>query len=149
MKAIGINELTEARLEIEKVVLSHAIDHADESDLRSLKENVTKARNKIKKNMRATEENFEFHSLLARASKNPVFVITVESIMALHANFISRLGFDYEVSKNVVTFHEDILKALEEKRRDEAIHLFEEHMLEVKNRLQPLVKDEGTGSNAL
>ncbi|MFH1123905.1 MAG: GntR family transcriptional regulator, partial [Pseudomonadota bacterium] len=39
MEKISIQELTLVRCEIEKVVLSHAIDKADESDIEALKQN--------------------------------------------------------------------------------------------------------------
>ena len=47
MQTISINELTEARLEIERIVLNHAMENADESDIRDLEKNVSKAREKI------------------------------------------------------------------------------------------------------
>ncbi|MBW1681427.1 MAG: FadR family transcriptional regulator, partial [Deltaproteobacteria bacterium] len=144
MGMVPIEELTQARLEIEKVVLHYAIQNADGEDLRLLQENVDRARKKIKKNIRATEENFEFHTLLARASKNRIFVIVVESIMAIHGNYISRVGFDLEVSRNVVTFHEAILKAIKRKQRKRAVDLFTEHMLDVRDRLQSLVEQENS-----
>lgn len=138
MGEMPIRELTQARLEIEKIVLKYAMMNADDADLAALRDNVVGARDKINRNMRATEENFAFHALLAKASKNRILAVAVESIMAVHANFISRIGFDFEVSKNVVAFHEKILKAVEAKDEDRAFQLFERHMLDVENRLQPL-----------
>ncbi|MBW1789487.1 MAG: FadR family transcriptional regulator [Deltaproteobacteria bacterium] len=138
MGDIPIHELTQARLEIEKIVLKYAMMHADDTDIAALRDNVAGAKNKINRNMRATEENFVFHTLLARASKNRVLAVSVESIMAVHANFISRIGFDLEVSKSVVAFHEEILEAIETKDMDRAFQLLERHMLDVENRLQPL-----------
>jgi DNA-binding FadR family transcriptional regulator len=138
MGEIPLRELTQARLEIEKIVLRYAMMHADEADIAALRDNVVEARDRINRNMRATEENFAFHTLLARASKNRILLVAVESIMAVHANFISRVGFDFEVSRNVVDFHEKILEAIETKDMDRAHRLFEAHMLDVEARLQPL-----------
>ena len=39
-------------------------------------------------------------------------------------------------------YHEDILKAIIEKKRGKAIHLLEEHLLAVKNRLQIFIDQE-------
>jgi DNA-binding FadR family transcriptional regulator len=151
MEKISIEELTIARLEIEKVVLNHVIDHAGESDIKSLRDNVVRARKKVDNNIMAAEENIQFHELLAEASKNHVFVIVAGSILAVLRELLSRLtlnlktsndavGYNDEVlkSKNAVGYHEDILNAIVEKRRDEAIHLLERHLLEVRDRLRLL-----------
>jgi len=139
IKKITLPELTVARLEIEKVVLNYVIDNAEESDIRSLQKNVAEARKKIDNNIAATEENIQFHTLLAQASKNHVFFIVVESIMAVVGDFLSRIGPEVETSENVVSFHEDIVKAIAEKKRTKAIKLLEQHLLEVRNRLKPFI----------
>ena len=36
--------------------------------------------------------NREFHVILARATRNPIMVITMESIMAVFGNFIAQIG---------------------------------------------------------
>jgi GntR family transcriptional repressor for pyruvate dehydrogenase complex len=142
IKKITLAELTVARLEIEKVVLNYVIDNAEESDIRSLQKNVAEARKKIDNNLAATEENLQFHTLLAQASNNHVFFIVVESIMAVVGDFLSRIGPDVETSDNVVSYHEDIVKAIAEKKRTKAINLLEQHLLEVRNRLKPFVKQK-------
>ena len=47
MEKISIEELTIARLEIEKVVLNYVLVHAEESDIRSLHDNLVRARKKV------------------------------------------------------------------------------------------------------
>ncbi|TET90161.1 MAG: FadR family transcriptional regulator [Desulfobacteraceae bacterium] len=142
IKKVTLAELTVARLEIEKVVLNHVIDNVEESDIRSLQKNVAEARKKIDNNIVATEENIQFHILLAQASRNHVFFIVVESIMAIVGDFLSRIGPDVETSDNVVSYHEDIVKAIAEKKRTKAINLLEQHLLEVRNRLKPFVNQK-------
>lgn len=136
MKSITLGELTVARLEIEKVVLSHAINNADDSDIKRLQENVLKAKRKIESKTQAFSENVEFHRLLAKASKNHLFVIVVQSIMTIVADFLSRLEPDLEKSKQVVEDHENILNEIIRGKSDGAIRSLEKHLLEVKSRLQ-------------
>jgi len=138
MRKVSLEELTLARLEIEKIVMGYVIDNIDENEIKELRKNVTAAKKKIEGNVIATEENILFHKLLAKATKNHVFVIVVESMMAVVGDSLSRIGPDIETSSNVVQFHEEILKAIAEKKRDKAIILLERHLLEVKGRLQPL-----------
>jgi GntR family transcriptional repressor for pyruvate dehydrogenase complex len=152
MEKISIEELTVARLEIEKMVLNHVMDNLTDLDIKNLRQNVAAAHGKIEKSMMANEENIEFHNLLAKASKNHVFVIVVGSIATVLRNLLSRLspdvgttgapgGYDESIlmSGNAVRYHEAILSAIIEKRRDVAIEFLEQHPIEVGNRLKTLI----------
>ncbi len=99
MGQITINELTTARLEIEKIVLTHAFENIEKTDIDALQENVQKANSKLERGIQAFEENVQFHKLLARASKNQVFVAVMESIGTMVAYFRSLLGADFSLSK--------------------------------------------------
>lgn len=143
MKNITLEQLTFARLEIERVVLKNVIEHSDESDIERLQANVNAAKKKLAKNQMATEENFQFHTLLAEATKNHVFVIVVEAIMAVHADVLSRTGFRLETSRNVVESHEEILSAIMKKDHDEAIRLLEEHLRNIEKRLNEGKAEKG------
>ena len=153
LEKITIEELTIARFEIEKIVLKYAIENADESDIEALQENIRETREKIENNILAVDENIRFHKLLARASKNHLFVIVVEAVTTAIRHFMSGLGPDSESSdsekwynenmmnsKNTIAYHEDILNAVIEKKLDVAIDILENHLLEVKGRLQPLTR---------
>jgi len=136
MQSITLGELTVARFEIEKVVLNYAINNADNSDIKRLQENVLKAKRKIESKTQAFSENVEFHRLLARASKNHLFVIVVQSIMAVVADFLSRLEPDLGISKEVVQAHEDILNAIIGRKTNEAVSLLENHLVKIEDRLK-------------
>lgn len=138
MEQVTIEELTVARFRIEKIVLNDVIDFADDQDIQALQENIEKAREKIKRKTMATDENIEFHNLLAKASKNHVFVIVAGSILALLEDLLCRLTPDLEVSKKALKSHEDILKAIIAKDRAAAIKSLEKHLLKVQNHLKSL-----------
>ncbi len=146
IRKVSMDELTRARSEIEKVVLSHVIEKADQSDLNALRDNVLEAEQKIQGGSLASEENIRFHKLMAQASKNHVFVIAVEAIMALVAHSLSRIGPDLETSTRVVGAHKDLLEAIESREIERATTLLEEHLLEVQERLDQLEQGErGSG----
>ncbi|MBW1802800.1 MAG: FadR family transcriptional regulator, partial [Deltaproteobacteria bacterium] len=142
MEKITIDHWTTARIVIEKAILGHVIDNADESDIRKLQENINRAREKIEKKEMATDENFEFHRILTRTSKNPVFEIVVESTIAVLRDLHTRIPPKIQLSANTITYHEEILKAIVEKNHGKAMDLLEEHFLDVKNRLLSLKKRE-------
>ena len=72
--------------------------------------NVNKAKKKLENGIMATEENIQFHQLLANASKNHVFLIVAESISTVLGNFLRRIGPDTETSNRETNsyhfFHE-------------------------------------------
>lgn len=138
MEKVTIEELTVARFKIEEIVLNDVIDFADDQDIQALQENVEKARDKIGRKIMATDDNIEFHNLLAKASKNHVFVIVAGSILALLEDLLCRLTPDLEVSKKALKSHEDILKAIIAKDRAAAVESLKEHLLNVQRLLKSL-----------
>lgn len=128
MRNISVEEFTEARLAIEKNVLNAAVENADEEDIRALEENIEHSKGLIENKEIATEANFEFHSLLAKASKNQVFMIFEKTINAINQELRSRSSVDFKVTSCAVYDHEELLKALVKKQRKKAINLLEKHL---------------------
>lgn len=131
MGNITHHEITVARIAIEKSMLNHVIKNADDADTKSLQQNIFAAREKIEKGFQASSENVQFHRLLAQASKNHVFVIVVESIMAVVVDFLSRLEPDLQIAKQVTDYHEALLNAIIEQNIDKAIDVLEKELLEL------------------
>lgn len=155
LEKISIEELTVARFEIEKIVLKYAIENADAADIKRLQENIQDARKKIEANINVIDENIQFHNLLAKASKNHLFVIVVEAVTTAIRYFMRRLEPDAEFSdneqwyneniiqsKNTLAYHDEILSAVIEKKLDKAVDTLENHLQEVKNRLQPFARQK-------
>jgi len=133
---ITLEELTVARIEIEKVVLDYLFQNYSDSVIEILHNNILQAKEKLENNNQAFIENIQFHILLAKGSKNPIFVIVSESIMAIVADFATRRILDLKNSIDITTDHEDILNAIIKKKHNEAITLLENHLLKVKNLFQ-------------
>ena len=153
MGKISINDHTKARIEIEKMILNYVFNNIEESDVKCLQENIELARKKIESNIHAFEENIQFHKLLAKASKNHVFLVVMESIMAVVAHIRSLLGMDLELSKKVVIEHEEIVEAIVIRDNAKALGLLERHILHVGNRYNDFVDQlktisENTQNNA-
>ena len=132
-KKVSPNELTEARFDIEKVMLRHVIERADDSDLEALKKNVMQAKEKIKTNTSPFVENIAFHKLLAEASKNYIYVIVIESIMAVVSDFRSEVEkVNFHRSRKITKYHEDILETIIERNLEGSVGLFEKLLEEVR-----------------
>jgi len=148
---ISWDQLTIARLEIEKRVIQYAVNNAGEKDFQALESNIAEAKARVARNEPATEENIRFHQLLARASGNPVFVVVVNVLLTVLRDCLRRLyvklserkdqaGKDEGLhrSRIVVTYHEDILQALRDRDHEVAEALMEEHMMDVRHRILAL-----------
>jgi GntR family transcriptional regulator, transcriptional repressor for pyruvate dehydrogenase complex len=139
MGRITIDELTSARLTIEKMVLASLFAHSpDEADIRALRENVSQARKKVDAGVQAYEENTQFHKLLARASGNHLFLILMESIMTVVAHFRSILGVNLELSVRTIAAHEQIIDAVTAGNRKKALAVLEAHLTEIGERFKEL-----------
>jgi DNA-binding FadR family transcriptional regulator len=138
---LSIQEFTSARIAIEKAILSEAIYEIDQKDIKELQDNVERAKKKIKNNKTATVENFEFHSLLAKASKNNLYVIMEGAINAIHRFLRRRYTLPYNKTKAGAIAHGKILDAIIEKDRDKALKLLEKDILTVSKSLEPISED--------
>ena len=136
MEKITVEEFTAARLVIEKAILAEAIDRADERDIEILRQNIAKTKEIIARREMATDIGFQFHSLLAKSSKNTVFVILEGAINAIHRNLASRSLPNFRAAKKWVCVHEEIIDTLIKKDRDKAFDLLEKDILSARNALR-------------
>ena len=136
MKKGSMEDLTLARIQVERNVLDLAMENFDESDAQKLKCNIAEARKRIDQGQTATEINVQFHKLLAQASKNFVYVIIMECIMAVHGRFLMQKEPSLETSSLVVDAHENIILAILDHNAGLAHKLFKEHLIEVRKRLE-------------
>jgi GntR family transcriptional regulator, transcriptional repressor for pyruvate dehydrogenase complex len=128
MKNITKEEITIARIKIEKAILDEAIDRADDDDIRRLEENLVLEKKILGNSSDAVEKNLEFHRLIAKASKNHLFVIVMESLIAVVADFRSRIGLDRDVSERATAEHEEIIHAIKMRDRERALALLGKHL---------------------
>jgi len=121
---VSLEDCMTARKAIEVSVLDFVLKNADESDIESLRDNIMKAKVKLRASDSAYDENVDFHRILARASKNYTFCIVMESIMAVFSDFKSRATtVTPEQSKNIIKGHEAIVDAIAAKKKKLAIEL--------------------------
>ena len=131
---MSLQDCIEARKAIEVLVLEFVFRNSDRSDIESLRNNIAKAKAKLNVNSLAFEENIDFHRLLAKASKNFIFSIVMESILALLSDFRSKLTAvgGIERSRKVTEIHEAILAAIVARKKRKAIALIDEDLARVK-----------------
>ncbi|MCJ7704064.1 MAG: FadR family transcriptional regulator [Desulfobacterales bacterium] len=137
---IPLQKLTEARLGIEMVILEFAIQRIDRNDLDLLEQNIRETEQQIHKGLRATEGNINFHLLLAKASKNPLFEMMIESIMNVTKSFLLSVKPDIHYINRVMNYHKEILEAIKEKNLPLAKEKMEEHLLDINRKIFELME---------
>lgn len=122
--------------EIEKAILIQVVKNADEEDIKALNETILSAAAELKKGTPIFRSIRKFHQNIAKASKNHIFELLIESIMVVYAEFLSRLEPDPKRARKVLNNHKNLLKAIENKDEDKVISYFEAHLDHVNERLR-------------
>jgi GntR family transcriptional repressor for pyruvate dehydrogenase complex len=87
-------QLTEARLFIEESVIRLACERMDKDDLAELERNVEKSLRASKSGDYPLRSaiNLEFHNILARATRNPMFVAIIGGLISVMQQFVNTIG---------------------------------------------------------
>ena len=140
MKKISIDELTTARLEVERTILGYVITNAGDDEINNLQENIVQAEKEVEAGIHPFTTNSEFHNILAKSAKNSIFVIVEASIMTVVTDFLSRLTPDFEGSRRTIKEHQSILDAIRRRDSQEASRVLEKHILDVGSRFQGMIE---------
>lgn len=93
--AIRPEHLTEARIIVGTEVARLACRRRTARDLAALEANVRAAEEATARGDMAAraEINYEFHRLLARATRNPVLIVLTDALMEMTRHFVDRIGY--------------------------------------------------------
>jgi DNA-binding FadR family transcriptional regulator len=142
MKKMTTDDVTKARLKIEKMVLMDVFDAIDDQDIAALLKNVAESKKEVNMSRQAFEYDMQFHKLLAISTKNYVFVIIMEALMAVVAHFHSFLKIGITTSRKASVAHTRIVEAIEAGDRATALAALEKHILEVDRTYRSLANRE-------
>lgn len=127
--SVNIEQLTEARLLIEKNVLELVIQKNEKAHLKPLDEIIAVGFSKLAKGEKIRKENLTFHTVLAELSRNPIFILIINSIMPIIGAFVEALNPPPQHSRDILESHRDILEAIKNKNLKEALKRLEDHIL--------------------
>ena len=128
MKKMTTYELTKARVEIEKMVVRNLFGVINKGDIASIRESVQEAKRKLAHGRMPFGDDLRFHKLLARATHNYVFVVMVESLMAVVAHYMSFVNISAARWSRAIRAHELIVDAIEKGDEVSAITEMENHI---------------------
>ncbi len=129
---ISKDELKLARCETEKMILHEVVKNIDDQDISDLRENIAKAEQKLAKGNVAYDDNINFHRLLAKASKNYIYIIQAELVLTLYSDFRTiPANLSLNRSKTAIKHHKKILDAIIAGKNEVALSLLEKELLMV------------------
>jgi len=131
---ISLDELKLARCETEKMIFHEVVKNIDDQDIANLKENIATAEKKLVNGIVAFDDNIDFHRLLAKASKNYIYIIQAELVLTVYSDFrTTPATISLKRSKLATKTHEKILDAIISGKNDLASNLLEKELIMVGN----------------
>ncbi len=91
------DQLTEARIWLESVIVREACRRATPDDIKELQQNVKEVEEAVKRGdfQRRAQLNLDFHRKLAAMTANPIVVIVMDGLLNVLSTFLQTLG-EYE-----------------------------------------------------
>lgn len=120
---VSLKDVLEARLGFESEILRLAIERVTRADLKRLERNIlqTKILAANGSDVELKQKVHEFHLLLAQASRNPLYLLMMHSILDVIDEYMTALRFHSVVSLKTIDEHEEILKCLQPRSRAKAM----------------------------
>lgn len=137
---INLQDMGDARLYLEKILMELAVAHVTEEDLARLQSIVDQAFEKIKGGRMAHDENVAFHLCIAEISRNPLLAMVYVSVMDLHLLVLKTLPAEFEASRTIAKEHAEIIRLLRGKKVEALLEFTDRHIRGSNRRLMKLCR---------
>jgi DNA-binding FadR family transcriptional regulator len=131
---LTLQEIKEARIAVESMVLESSIKHFTEKQLAALETNIKTCEQFFQKRKKNAYPNFsdkelgQFHILIAKTSKNRLFTYFITSLLYLYVNQIIKYIPDQKEYSKHLKHHKEILDAIKAKDLERAKKALEYHI---------------------
>jgi GntR family transcriptional repressor for pyruvate dehydrogenase complex len=134
---VTLEDITQARLGIEGVVIEEVARTATEEDLARLSESIARAAAHFDARLELAKstENLSFHVLIAEATRNPVYRMIVEAVTEFMHPFVRKVGSSDDLTRSTLEFHRQVVAALRDRDVQGARAAMQRHILEVHERV--------------
>jgi DNA-binding FadR family transcriptional regulator len=135
---VTVDHLIEVRIAVEKLVIGSAMARITQSELDILRKCIEDAEAILETSARESrlpeldlwvKINSEFHLVLARATRNPLFEMVVESLMSVLRTFLNDPPLVPEFFQGHTKYHRAIYDAVRDKNLRLAERRLEKHIL--------------------
>ena len=129
----SIADLTEARIIVESQAAGLAAKRASEEDLRKIETAIQNFKERTKENLPPAPGDLNFHVCVAEASKNPVILLIIQSLMDLLFKKIGSYSVSAVGSWQIIKHHQEILGAIKNKEEKKSQALMLKHVERMRN----------------
>ena len=146
---ISLEQLTEARIEIESAIIGLAAKRMKHDDFEKLWKNIEYSEQLIAEGKMVRDGNIMFHLILARGAKNYLLEVIIESVMNVVDSLANRLKPGIRYSEKILNCHKDIYEALQKKDVESARKLMRDHLVDVRGRFLSLAQNTGSAESQI
>lgn len=134
---ITIDQLAEARFWIESIIIDVVGQKAKKKDFDLLRESVERAETFYRegKDEQRINENWNFHIILVKITRNYILIDTLVSINELMRYMMLKITPDRKIAENALKAHKEIIKLLESGNLEKAKEVNKIHIQDLNNRL--------------
>lgn len=141
---ISLDELTEARLALQDIIIRLACERITETELRALEE--IAERTKQETSIEARYEcAVEYYDVLAVATGNRIFAIFVDSLSAILHEFVRGPGYEM-LQESLIDSRFKLIRHLRAKNADAAVAEMRKHLERVHRHVRKNLKAAGGGA---
>jgi DNA-binding FadR family transcriptional regulator len=145
MTLFTLQDCTEARAILEEVIINKLIaSKIRDEDLTKLEQQIEKAKIYFKENKQRERilANFEFHTLLAEITKNPIIIFIHKCILGLLQDFVESVQPSPILVERTFQYHRKILDCLKEGDFQKASKICVKHIYEISQRFADKSKEQ-------
>jgi DNA-binding FadR family transcriptional regulator len=145
MTLFTLQDCTEARAILEEVIIHKLIaSKIQEEDLTRLENQIEKAKNYYLENKQQERilANFEFHTLLAEITQNPIIIFIHKCIIGLLQDFVESVQPSPNLVEKTLQYHRKILAYLKQGDFEKASGVCVKHIYEVSQRFADKSKEQ-------
>jgi len=138
---LSLEDLTEVRIWIEELVIELAVQRMGEGHLELLQKHIQEAEAILKEGKAARGKsldfdslavtNFDFHLTIARATKNPLLELIIESLIKSTQHFLGKKHLPFDSLEQHIGHHKAIYGAIKEKKVLLAKQILKRHSLRI------------------
>ena len=138
MTNVTFQHLADARATLEEIILSKSIpSKMDDDNFLRLENNIAAAESHFKENRNRERliTNFEFHTMIAEMTGNPIFILMHKLIVDLSFYFFENVEPSVPMIQKTFEDHKKIVQLLKQDEFEKASYICSRHIQEVSARI--------------
>jgi GntR family transcriptional repressor for pyruvate dehydrogenase complex len=133
---ISISDIWEFRILIEPNVSRMAAERRNDWEIKQMEEMISVREKAVKAQKTPVVSNIDFHQAIARATKNPLSILIMDTIGDILMEEFKRFNFSLSDHRSIIKFHREIIKCIKNEDVQRVGDIMHAHLLDVKKRLK-------------